>query len=157
VTLRDFSEKLAAFATVLWVGGMWAIGYLAVPVLFQTLTDRQMAGLLAGKMFTLMAFVGLVCAVYLLVNQWWIFGKTAWMEATFRVTLVMLVLLLLGQFVLQPMMADLKLRALPLDVMQGGLASEFKALHGIASVLYLIQSLLGLVLVVRLKRGVHAK
>ena len=34
-----------------WIGGMWAVGYLVVPVLFQQLPTPQMAGDLAGTLF----------------------------------------------------------------------------------------------------------
>jgi hypothetical protein len=59
----------------------------------------------------------------------------------------MLLLVLAGQFVLQPILADLKAQALPLDVMKSALASQFMTWHGISSILYLIQSLLGIALV----------
>ncbi|MEI7841728.1 MAG: DUF4149 domain-containing protein [Gallionellaceae bacterium] len=154
---RELPHALTVFATVLWVGGMWAIGYLAVPVLFQALSDRQLAGMLAGKMFSLMAFVGLGCALYLLGHQLQQYGKLAWQQVTFRIVLGMLFLLLLGQFLLQPMMADLKLRALPLEVVQSTFAAQFKLWHGVASILYLAQSILGLALIFGLKRGHHAE
>jgi hypothetical protein len=59
----------------------------------------------------------------------------------------MLLLVLIGQFILQPILADLKLQALPLDVMNSALASQFKTWHAVSSILFLIQSLLGIALV----------
>ena len=32
----------------LWVGGLWSVGYLAVPVLFHGLNDRRLAGMVSG-------------------------------------------------------------------------------------------------------------
>ena len=47
------------------VGSLWAIGLIAAPTLFSVLSDNtQLAGLLAGKMFTLTAYVGMACAFY---------------------------------------------------------------------------------------------
>jgi len=149
--LHGLPHHLAAISTVLWVGGTWVIGYLAVPVLFQTLPDKQLAGMLAGKMFTWLAFAGIGCALYLLVCQLSRFGRGVWQQKTFLVTVAMLVLLLIGQFAIQPVMADLKLQALPLEVMQSELAGQFKTLHGTSSILYLIQSLFGLYLVIDLE------
>lgn len=148
--MRTISHYLAVCSAVLWVGGMWAVAYLAVPVLFQVLVERQVAGLVAGEMFAVMAWVGFACALYLLLYQGWQSGRLVLIQTTFLVTLVMVILLCVGQFIVQPMMAGLKLQALPLDVMRSPLASQFKALHGVASILYLAQSLLGLVLVTRL-------
>ena len=39
----------------LWVGGLWAIGYMVAPALFATLEDRALAGNLAGLMFEIIA------------------------------------------------------------------------------------------------------
>jgi uncharacterized membrane protein len=139
--MRSLPHHLAVLSATLWVGGTWVIGYLAVPVLFQSLSDRQLAGLLAGKMFTWMALVGIGCALYLLAYQFHQFGQTVWKHRTFLVVALMLILALVGQFGLQPLMADLKAQALPLDVMHSTLASQFKTLHGISSMLYLMQSL----------------
>ena len=148
--LQNLPRHLALLCAALWVGGMAAVGYLAVPVLFQTLPDRQMAGLLAGKMFAVMAYVGIGCALYLLAYQLREFGQLCWKQKTVWIITAMLLLVLIGQFGIQPAMAELKAQALPQEVMQSALAGQFKALHGVASILYLIQSLLGLALLIRL-------
>jgi hypothetical protein len=148
--LRNLPRHLAFICAALWVGGMWVVGYLAVPVLFQTLPDRQLAGLLAGKMFTVMAYVGIGCALYLLAYQSRLSGTSLWKQKSAWVIAAMLLLLLIGQFGIQPVMADLKAQALPLDVMHSALSEKFKALHGVSSILYLVQSLLGIALLIRL-------
>ena len=61
--MRRFWEGLAGVSLVLWIGGMWAIGYIAAPVLFASLGDKQLAGMLAGKLFGVIAWVGI--AAYL--------------------------------------------------------------------------------------------
>ena len=146
--LRNIPNCLANICTVFWVGGTWAIGYIAAPVLFKTLPDKQLAGLLAGTMFTWMAFFGLGCAAYLLAYQVYQFGREAVKQKGFILVATMLILVLIGQFGIQPVMVDLKAQAFPVDVMQSALASQFKALHGLASILYLLQSLLGVVFVI---------
>jgi len=50
----------------LWVGGLWAIGYIVAPALFANLEDRALAGTLAGVMFNIIAWVGLACGSLLL-------------------------------------------------------------------------------------------
>jgi len=57
---------------------------------------------------------------------------------------MMLGLVIVGEFVLQPMMAELKMEGLVAGSEQ---AASFARLHGIASILYLINSLAGAVLV----------
>ena len=49
--MRRFADALYSIAITLWVGGLWAIGYLAAPTLFAELSDRALARQLAGAMF----------------------------------------------------------------------------------------------------------
>ena len=124
----------------LWVGGLWAIGYIAVPALFARLEDRALAGSLAGTMFEIVAYVGMVCAVLLLLsNQVRNPGRRLNWRAF--VLLVMLLLVVAGQFIVAPMIAEIR-------VAGTSASSAFAWLHGVASSAYLITSLLGFALVV---------
>lgn len=128
----------------LWVGALWAIGYLAVPTLFAQLDDRVLAGLLAGRMFTLVSFLGLFCGGVLLVGAWLRQGRMALRSVRAWLLVVMLLLVAVGEFGLQPLMAQLKAQGLVEGSTQ---AVQFARLHGVASVLYLINSLCGLLLI----------
>jgi hypothetical protein len=126
----------------LWVGGMWAIGYIVAPILFNVLDDRQLAGMIAGHTFTAMSYVGLACGSLLLIGGAYSRGWKHWRHG---VLLLMMVIVCVGQFVLQPMMAELKAHGL---VEGSAAAATFGKLHGVASVLFLLNSIAGLVLVV---------
>ena len=145
--MRNLPRHLAALSVTLWVGGMWMLGYVVVPVLFKMLPDRMLAGRIAGELFTLLAYIGIACALYLLLYQLQQSGRAALRRSAFRITAAMLLLVLIGQFGLQPVLADLKVQALPLDVMQSALAAQFKTWHAVSGVVYLLQSLLGIALV----------
>jgi len=133
----DAAQKVLLTA---WVGGLWAIGYIAAPTLFAMLDDRKLAGMLAGEMFHIINWLGLVCGVFLLLITLKRYGRI-W---RFWILAVMLVLVMNNEFVLQPMMAELKAQGL----LEGSAAkSQFGMLHGIASILYLITSIMGLALV----------
>mgnify|MGYP001051798653 FL=1 len=151
--MRKLSEALYFAAITLWVGGMWAIGYLAVPVLFSSLGDRQLAGMVAGKLFALIGWVGLGSAAYLLVFLLVRWGSQVFRRGTFWLVLLMAILVAASQFGIQPLMAQLKADALPREVMQSVLRDRFAAWHGASSIFYLVQSLLGLWLVVWANRG----
>ncbi len=150
--MKKFADGMALLAVTIWVGGLWGIGYVAVPVLFQTLPDKMLAGLLAGKMFALVAWIGIASACYLLAYQLNASGKAALGQSVFRIVVAMLLLAMVMQFGIQPIMADLKAQALPADVMHSAFADRFKMLHGVSSILYLVQSLLGAVLVLKARR-----
>ena len=151
--MRKLSEALYFAVITLWVGGMWAIGYLAVPVLFSSLGDRQLAGMVAGKLFALIGWVGLGSAAYLLVFLLVRWGSQVFRRGTFWLVLLMAILVAASQFGIQPLMAQLKADALPREVMQSVLRDRFAAWHGASSIFYLVQSLLGLWLVVWANRG----
>nr|MBL8411929.1 DUF4149 domain-containing protein [Dechloromonas sp.] len=153
--MRKLSEAFYFVAIALWVGGMWAIGYLAAPVLFSSIGDRQLAGMVAGKLFALIGWIGLGSAAYLLVFLLARWGGRFFRSAVFWLVLCMGLLVAASQFGLQPLMAQLKADALPREVMESVLRDRFAAWHGISSILYLIQSLLGLWLVVWANRGVR--
>jgi hypothetical protein len=135
----------------LWVGGLWSIGYLAVPILFASLDDRIMAGMLAGKMFTALSYLGLFCGGLLLVKALFTTSRpfASW---TVRLLLVMLLIVAVGEFWIQPIMAELKVGGL---VEGSEKAARFGKLHGVASSLYLINSLCGLALLLMSPREIR--
>ena len=151
--MRRLSEALYFTTITLWVGGMWAIGYLVAPVLFASLGDRQMAGMIAGKLFALIGWVGLVSAAYLAIFLIARCGGQVFRSGVFWLVLLMALLVAASQFGIQPLMAQLKAAALPREVMESVMRDRFSAWHGISSILYLLQSLLGLWLVIWANRG----
>ncbi len=151
--MNRFGDKLALVAITLWVGGLWAIGYLAAPVLFSTLADKTMAGMLAGKMFTIIAYVGMACGFYLLIHRLAAFGSAALKQGFFWAALLMLLLAVAAHFGIQPILEGLKEQALPKEVMESMFRDRFARWHGISSIVYLVQSVLGLVLVLSPRRS----
>jgi len=125
----------------LWVGGMWTVGYVVAPTLFGVLDDRQLAGFIAGNLFTTMSYIGLVCGSLLLLGNCY---RTGFKDKTNYILILMLVLIAIGQFILQPMMAELKAQGL----VEGSVAAaNFGKLHGVSSILFLITSIAGLLLI----------
>lgn len=147
--MRRFWDGLAGVSLVLWIGGMWAIGYVAAPVLFANLADKQLAGVLAGKLFEVVAWIAIAVSVYLLIYRIAREGAAALKTLFFWVVLLMLGLTLAAHFGIQPIMQSLKDQAMPHAVMQSVFADRFARWHGVSSILYLIQSALGLLLVWR--------
>jgi len=149
VIMRHLPDLLAAWSVTLWVGGLWAIGYLAAPVLFYQLDDRMLAGALAGSMFTWIGWLGIVCGTWLLLHRLLRSGVGAFRQAFFWIVLIMLLLTLGQQFGIQPVIQQIKDQALPQDVMQSLFRDRFQTWHGLSSAVYLIESLLGLALVAK--------
>ncbi len=121
----------------LWVGALWVIGFIVTPTLFAQLDDRALAGSVAGSLFTLTSYIGLVCGSLLLVFNGVNFRRINWRAV---VIVGMLLLVVVGQFVITPMVVELRAQGLT-D------SARFGQMHGMASVLFIITSVLGLMLV----------
>lgn len=135
------SEKLLL---TLWVGGLWAIGYLAVPMAFASLGDVSLAGEYAGKLFSAINLLGLGCGLVLIVAKLIQYKKNVMQMWRFWILVLMVIITLMFSFYLQPQIAELK----QLDWQENQqLLDQFSLLHVISKNLYLILSLLGLTLV----------
>lgn len=135
------SERLLL---TLWVGSLWAIGYLAVPMAFATLGDITLAGNYAGKLFSAVNILGLGCGAVLLISSFISHGKQAAKYWRFWVLLLMVVLTLVFSCYLQPEIAEIK----QLTSQDDAILERFALFHVISKNLYLIVSLLGLALVI---------
>jgi len=133
-----------------WVGGLWIAGYVVAPSLFATLDDRQLAGRMAGQIFQLVSYIGLAVGTTLLLSVIMQKGGGWLRDNRARIVLLMLLFIVLSIGVLVPMMKELKLIGLAPGSEQ---AAQFARLHGAASILHLINSLLGLWLVATGFRG----
>ncbi|MCL1825589.1 MAG: DUF4149 domain-containing protein [Betaproteobacteria bacterium] len=136
------AAAVARLLVTAWVGGMWIIGYIVTPTLFASLDDRILAGHIAGRLFSAIACIGFVAAAYLLgfmaVRQ----KRAVLRNALFWVVVAMLVCVAAGS-ILQMEMAALKAGLESMDVMESAQRGRFAMLHGVSSVIYLVQSVLG--------------
>jgi hypothetical protein len=149
------AQRLFILIAGLWVGSLLAVGYLVAPAIFSTMTDRQAAGMVAGSIFKLEAYLSLIVCIGLMVlanllvnrglNQ---FRLIRWL------LLAMLLCSVPAAFVFIPWMNALRDNALVqgMPVMLSPSATLFGRLHGVSSILFTLQSLLGVFLVWRLTK-----
>ena len=138
--MQHISERIVL---TIWIGGMWTVGYIVAPTLFAMLDDRALAGSIAGRLFTIMSFIGLFSAIFLLMTLAIRDGKQLMQAWRGWLLIAMLVIIVLGEFWLQPQMAELRTNGITESE-----KARFGMLHGIASVLFLINSLSGLILLI---------
>ena len=128
----------------LWTGLLLAQGGLFAPLLFAQLPDRFTAGRIAGVGFTIVGYASLGLGVLVVgLRQRTVVGQRR--EALW--VLLPGLLLVFSHIVLGPMM-DAARHAGP----GGSPAPEFGALHGAASALYALATLVVMVLWVREER-----
>ena len=97
-----------------------------------------LAGSIAGNLFTKVGYVGLVCGSGLLLLQWLLKRGAGW---RLWALVTMLALVVIIQFGLTPMLAELRVQGL------SG-SARFGQLHALTGGLYLVTSMLGMALVV---------
>lgn len=135
----------------LWAGTLWALGYIAAPAAFGVLGSVQ-AGDLVAVLLTRQAWLSIACAGVLLV----LLRVSADLAPAWRRSLNLLVLAMLACtlviFVgLQPAMAQLRELAGPGGVRASAYWTQFAVMHGVSQLFYLVESLLGAWLLVRLR------
>jgi predicted neutral ceramidase superfamily lipid hydrolase len=143
--------RVRLLVVTLWAGSLWTVGYLVAPTLFATLSDRMLAGTIAGSVFNNQAWLSMACALVLLILLRW--GADDLALRTRRLlsllVLAMLACTLLMHFGVQPLMAALREAAGPGGVMGSSARGRFGILHGVSSAIYLLQSGLAVLLVAR--------
>lgn len=146
-------QRLLFLLATVWAGSLWTIGYLVAPTLFAVLDDRQVAGMIAGRLFRSEAILGVVCGVLLLALANLLVRRGEMTYRTVRwLVLGMLLCTVIGHFGVQPFMEALRNKAavLGVAVSESPYKTQFGVLHGVSSGIYLLQSLLGLALIWRL-------
>lgn len=143
--------RVRLLVAALWAGSLWTIGYVVAPALFLSLHDNVLSGTIVGYLLRTEAWVCISCGVLL-----WSMVKFSPMEperkrALYYVIIAMTICALVIYFGLQPVMARLKDAA-----GAGGLAGtpqarQFGILHGVSQLVYLVESVLAGVLLVKLR------
>ena len=150
------TQRIFSLISGLWVGSFITIGFLVVPVLFSSLGDRQVAGMVAANLFKFTAYFGVFISLILMImaNHFVRHGKSQY-RLTRWVLLGMLACTVGAAFILIPWMNSLRDQALTLglSVRESTYAVLFNRLHGASSTLFLIQTILGLSLMWRVTKN----
>ncbi len=141
----DFGTSLRHVLIALWVGSLWTVGYLVAPTLFLSLSDRVLAGTIAGKVFRVEAWLCVAMAALVAGLLWQTIVDVSMKKSSLFIVGAMLACTVLGYFCLQPLMAALRAAA-PAGVLADNARMQFGIVHGVASALYLAESVLGLCL-----------
>lgn len=139
-------RRVFVMAVGLWLGAILAVGYLAAPVVFTNLPDRQLAGLIAGEMFSVTTAITLVVGVILLGFSNWLVNRGYDSYRPIRWFVLVILLMAIGGSLMQMWLIDLKRLASieGVSVMQSSYATPFARLHGVSSILFLLESVVGL-------------
>jgi hypothetical protein len=149
------AQRLFILIAGLWVGSLLTVGYLVAPAIFSTMTDRQAAGMVAGSIFRIEAYLSLIVCIGLMVLSNLLVNRGLNQFRLIRwILLAMLLCSVAAAFIFIPWMNTLRDNALAqgMPVMVSPSATLFGRLHGVSSILFMLQSLLGIYLVWRLTK-----
>lgn len=149
------AQRIFILIAGLWVGSLLTVGYLVAPAIFSTMTDRQAAGMVAGSIFRLEAYLSMIVCIGLMVLANLLVNRSLHQFKIIRwLLLAMLFCSVAAAFVFIPWMNAIRDNALAqgMPVMLSPSAILFGRLHGASSILFTIQSVLGIFLVWRLTK-----
>ena len=142
--------RLRLLVAALWAGSLWTVGYLVAPTLSNALADRKQFGNIAAGIFRNEAWLTIACAVAMFVLVMLATDIDAKRKRTLNFIVGgMLACTVLGYFGMQPVMAMLREAAGTQGVMDSDLRMKFGIVHGVAALFYLLQSVLGVSLVLK--------
>ncbi|MFJ7565856.1 DUF4149 domain-containing protein [Herminiimonas sp. NPDC097707] len=150
-----FLSRARLLIATFWVGTLWAVGFVVAPTLFSTLSDRALAGTIAGNLFRVTAWLSMFCAAALLALLFQAARKEQ--EKTSKTVLWliagMVACTLIGYFGVQPYIAELRLvlHSVTDAALLAAAKKQFGIMHGISTGVYVIQSLFGAALIVKLR------
>ena len=116
---------------VLWAGSLWSLAAWVAPTLFAAQGDRHLAGVLAGKLFSIEAYVGVAVAVMALLLP----GRSKYLLGYLAA-----VLLAANEWVLRGFMHSAQIHG-------SALGLTFGAWHGVSAALYLVGCLCVVVMI----------
>lgn len=143
------SERLLL---TLWVGSLFAIGYIAVPMAFVTLGDVILAGNYAGALFSAVNLLGLGCGTILLISKIVIYGKQTYRIWRAWIIFIMVILTLIFSTYLQPEMTAMKHL---IHLGNNSVVDRFESFHTVSQNIYMLLSLLGLALVISTDKKIN--
>ncbi|QWD89849.1 DUF4149 domain-containing protein [Polynucleobacter sp. MWH-Braz-FAM2G] len=144
------AQRVFSLIAGIWVGSFITIGFLVVPILFSSLGDRQIAGMVAASLLKATAYIGVCISTILMVAAHYFVRQN---QARYRlirwILLAMLACAITAGFILIPWMNALRDQALSLglSVRETSNAELFNRLHSVSSMVFMIQTLLGIYLV----------
>ena len=118
---------------MLWAGSLWSVGLWVTPILFSAQSDRHLAGVLAGRIFSIETYVGIAVAVLALLLP----GRS-----TFLWGYLAAALLAANEWALRPVMAAARTHGTAMGL-------TFGAWHGVSAVIYVAACIALLVLVLK--------
>ena len=151
---RGGLAALQLLVAAVWCGALWTVGYIVAPGLFAWAPDRTLAGMLAGRFFGVVGWLGLGAGLLLIGLA----GARRCLRSRFAACAAAMWLCASAlTFWIQPQAAQARTLTSTQDRGNAAIAgipvnAAFARWHAVSSGVYLIQSLLGIALLLSWQR-----
>ncbi len=145
------ASRARLLLAALWAGSLWTIGYVVAPTLFLSLHDNVLSGTIVGYLLRTEAWLSVACAVALYAMLRFSDLERARKRTLSVVIVAMLACALIIYVGLQPAMANLKEAAGAAGLKGMPQGRTFGMLHGVSQLVYLVESVLAGVLLVKMR------
>ena len=133
----------------LWVGGLWTM-LMVTTVLFNKMPN-YIASSLALDMHLFINLFGVISSLILLFIGFKSTGAAYLKSSIFWMIIILLVIIFISYFGINPLIENLKVNDLPKELMEGFFAERFDNWYGIASIAYLIECIIGIFLLLKVR------
>ena len=144
-----FFEKISIVLVSLWVGGLWTM-LMVTTVLFNKMPN-YIASSLALDMHLFVNLFGVISSLILLFIGFKSTGAAYLKSSIFWMIIILLVIIFISYFGINPLIENLKVNDLPKELMEGFFAERFDNWYGIASIAYLIECIIGIFLLLKVR------
>jgi|TARA_B110000003_G_scaffold131311_1_gene133420 hypothetical protein len=144
-----FFEKISIVLVSLWVGGLWTM-LMVTTVLFNKMPN-YIASSLALDMHLFVNLFGVISSLILLFLGFKSTGAAYLKSSIFWMIIILLVIIFISYFGINPLIENLKVNDLPKELMEGFFAERFDNWYGIASIAYLIECIIGIFLLLKVR------
>ncbi len=145
------ATRARLLVAALWAGSLWAVGYVVAPTLFLSLHDNVLAGTIVGYLLRTEAYLAVGCALVLRLLVAMSDIEPARKRTITMLIVAMVVCAAVIFFGLQPAMAKLKEAAGAAGLAGTPQGRNFGILHGVSQLVYLAESVLAAVLLIKIR------
>ncbi len=149
--MEKILNKVSYVLTVIWVGSLWSM-FMVTSILFNKIPSTFIAGAIAGDMFQFLNYFGIFLLSLLIIIGCKFDGVRIFKKSVFWITFVILTVVLISFFGINPLLDTLKLEEVPREFMEEFFADRYNSLHGIANIAYLFQCIMGIFLVLKMQK-----
>ena len=143
-------EKLSIIITSLWVGGLWSM-LMVTTILFNKIPSSYIAGAIANDMFAFMNLYGMFSSGFLIIYGFKKNNLLFFRSVIFWLLLLMLFLILISYFGINPIIDNFNDSSVSKEIIESVFISRSGTWHGIASAAFLIECVLGIFLILKIR------